>query len=94
MFGFKPEIIKELEETFGKKIKKVDFEDVWRGRSFSVDLQGAVIGLNLWGLNITNLSPINSLTALKDLYLNLNQITDLSPLIPGRVRQRRRYPVL
>lgn len=80
MFGSKPEIIKELEKTFGTKLKKRKFKYIWDSNGFSVNAQEAVIGLNLSDLNITDLSPLSSLTALTDLNLRFNKVTDLSPL--------------
>jgi small GTP-binding protein len=80
MFSSKPEIIKELEETFGTKLNKEEISNIWKNKSYSMDQQEAVIGLNLRNLNITDISLLASFTALKELYLYRNHITDLSPI--------------
>jgi small GTP-binding protein len=81
VFGFKYyKIIKELEKTFGKELKRVRIGNIWKDFSYSVGFKGEVIGLNLSGLNITDLSPLASLKALERLWLNQNEITDLLPL--------------
>ncbi len=78
----KPDIIKELEKTIGKKLKQMPLEEIWlsSGNGYAVDDKGFVIGLNLDDCSITGLLFLTQFTRLTQLSLYNNKISDVSPL--------------
>ena len=77
----KPDEILKLETIIGNEITQVDADKIWDNGfapSFCLDANEAVVGLNLYQCNLSDLSSLSSLTRLTDLNLERNQITDLS----------------
>lgn len=78
----KPGIIKRLEKKIGIELKKIELKYIYRATNgYAIDERGNIIGLNLYNVKISDVSPLRELTALTYLYLFDNQITDVSPLL-------------
>ncbi|MCP4213587.1 MAG: GTP-binding protein [bacterium] len=69
----KPKIIKELEKQLGVELEDTHY-------TVAVDGPERVTVLNLSHCNLTDISPLSRLHALRHLYLHNNQLTDISPL--------------
>ncbi len=75
------EIIKQIEEQTGKKLKPLPLEEITgRENGYALDNTGQVKGLNLRYCKIKDISFIRGLSGLTLLSLRNNQITDLTPL--------------
>ncbi len=73
------EIIKELEKKLGKKLIKLDIKKFYGGlNGFVKDKKERVVGLNLYYLEISDISGIKELKNLTHLNLRNNQLTDIS----------------
>jgi len=74
-------IIEALEKQTGKKIKEMPLVEIMgASNGYARAADGRVVGLNLWGAGITDLSLIGELTGLTHLHLDANKISDLTPL--------------
>jgi internalin A len=79
------EIIKRLEKKYGMKLFEIAIEDIENFLSdnigYAVDENENIIGLRLNLLDISDISEIQYLTALRALDLSQNQISDISPVL-------------
>jgi len=77
------EIIRQIEKELNVKLKKSD-EIEWKSRSYTLNQEGQVIGIELCSCEIENLNRIisllSALTNLTQLSLRDNQLIDISPL--------------
>ncbi|NIM11825.1 MAG: hypothetical protein GTO45_06875, partial [Candidatus Aminicenantes bacterium] len=76
------EIIKQLEQQVGKKLKQMPLEEIMPSATngFAIDENSNIIGLNLYNSNISDISFLRDLTHLTHLKLSVNQISDILPL--------------
>ena len=73
------EIIKELEKKLRKKLVQLDIKQLYGGlNGFLTDKKERVIGLNLYYLELSDISGIKELKNLTHLNLRNNQLTDIS----------------
>jgi internalin A len=62
-------------------LKEVKMEDIWHNRNaYSLDQEGNMISLNLYGNKLKDISFVASLQSLQTLSFFSNQVFDLSPL--------------
>ena len=74
-------IIEALEKQTGKRLDERFLAEIMGGiNGYALAADGRVVGLNLGGAGITDLSLIGQLTGLTLLQLGANKISDLSPL--------------
>ena len=81
----KPEEILELEKIYNTKLLQditKNSIDLLHNNSYSLNLDGKIIGISLSNLSISDISPLNNLPYLKTLNLMVNEIEDLTLLIP------------
>jgi small GTP-binding protein len=73
------EIIKELEKKLGKRLINLDIKKFYGGlNGFVTDKKERIIGLNLYYLEISDISGIQELKNLTHLNLRNNQLTNIS----------------
>ena len=79
------ELIKRLEKKYGTKLFEIGIGDIENFLSdnigYAVDENENIIGLRLNLLDISDISEIQYLTALRALDLSQNQISDISPVL-------------
>ncbi|UCH98273.1 MAG: leucine-rich repeat domain-containing protein [Candidatus Aminicenantes bacterium] len=71
-------IIKRLRKKYGISLEKVDTENIWKSQTYVVDENNNVIGLNLIGLKLSDISVIEDLKSLTMLYLQHNKLSNIS----------------
>jgi len=75
------ESLNQLEVKLGKKLEELPPGDIWKSTNgYSRDKEGNIIGLNLYGAGKADIFFLRNFPLLTHLNLELNKISDLSPL--------------
>jgi len=72
------EIIEELEKKFGHKLDQLSQNFIHNYIGYTIDENDNIIGLNLTGLKISDISSLKDLKNLINLDLERNQISDIT----------------
>jgi len=74
-------IIEKVKEQLGIILREINLDEIFPGNfGYALDNNQAVVGLSLYGLDISDLSPLVELTNLTLLDIGNTQVIDLSPL--------------
>ena len=91
----KPQVILELEQEFGFKLKEIRLDEIWAynsERSFSKNEKEQITGLNLSITQVSDIEILKDLTNLEALDISNTQVNDIEALKGLRQSEKNNCP--